>query len=81
MNKRIILPNGATSTGIISNYSREKIRRIDWTFNIAYGDSYDAAKTTIATVLNRERGFSKSRHFIALQSLGDSAVTSPCEPG
>lgn len=74
-NKRIILPNGAVSTGIINNYSREKIRRVDWTLSIAYGDSYDVAKATIAAMLDREtRVLKDPASFIALHSLGDSAV-------
>ena len=31
-NKIILVPNGPISTGIINNYSREELRRVDFTF-------------------------------------------------
>ena len=46
-NKTILVPNGSLSTGIINNYSHEERRRVDWTFGIGYGDSYDYAKATL----------------------------------
>ena len=34
-NKVILLPNGPVSTGIINNYSRAPLRRVDFTFSIS----------------------------------------------
>ena len=74
-NKTIIIPNGGLSTGIINNFSQEETRRVDWTFGIAYGDSYDLAKETIADLLSKDDRVLKSPDiFIALHSLGDSSV-------
>lgn len=74
-NKRIILPNGPVSTGIINNYSREETRRVDWVFGIAYGDSYDDAKAIIAGLLDKDkRVLSDPAYFIALTALADSSV-------
>lgn len=74
-NKIIIIPNGGLSTGIITNYSKESQRRVDWQFGIAYGDSYEKAKQVIATLLdNDERVLKEPAYFIALSSLGDSSV-------
>lgn len=74
-NKVIIIPNGALSTGIINNYSKEGVRRIDWTFGIAYGDDYDTAREAILRMLKEDkRVFQSPAPFVALSSLGDSSV-------
>ena len=74
-NKTIIIPNGGLSTGIINNYSKEGRRRVDWTFGIAYGDSYDQAKSILLSLLkNDNRVLNDPPIFIALHSLGDSSV-------
>ena len=74
-NKTIIIPNGSLSTGIINNYSKEGIRRVDWTFGIAYGDDYDVAKATILKFLREDkRVFQDPKPFVALSELADSSV-------
>ncbi|MEG1615620.1 MAG: mechanosensitive ion channel [Bacteroidales bacterium] len=74
-NKVIIIPNGGLSTGIINNYSKEGIRRVDWQFGIAYGDDYDQAKATILRLIREDdRIFKTPEPFVALSSLGDSSV-------
>lgn len=50
-NKAIIIPNGGLSTGSINNYSREDYRRVEWTVGISYGDSVDAARAKILSIL------------------------------
>ncbi len=50
-NKSIIIPNGGLSTGSINNYSREAFRRVDWVVGISYGDSVDAARAKILSLL------------------------------
>lgn len=74
-NKVIIIPNGGLSTGIMKNYSKEDLRRVDWEFGIAYGDSYDKAKAVIERLLTTDgRILQDPAYFIALNSLGASSV-------
>lgn len=74
-NKLIIIPNGGLSTGIMKNYSKEPIRRVDWEFGIGYGDSYDKAKAVIDKLLASDsRVLQDPAWFIALTSLGESSV-------
>ena len=74
-NKIIIIPNGGLSTGIMKNYSKEPVRRVDWEFGIAYGDSYDKAKSVIERLLTEDRRILKEpSYFVALNSLGESSV-------
>ena len=74
-NKIIIIPNGGLSTGLMKNYSKEAIRRVDWEFGIAYGDDYTKAKAVIARLLDADgRVLKDPAYFIALTSLGESSV-------
>lgn len=74
-NKIILVPNGPMSTGIINNYSREELRRIDFTFSISYGDDYDKAKAVIEELIAADKRILKTPEpFIALSSLGRSSI-------
>ena len=46
-NKRVIIPNGILQTSLVTNYSSEDIRRVIWTFSIAYGDDFNKAKSLL----------------------------------
>jgi small conductance mechanosensitive channel len=41
--KLVIIPNGSLSTGALTNFA-EPLRRVDWTFGIAYGDNVEDFK-------------------------------------
>ncbi len=74
-NQTIIIPNGGLSTGSLKNYSKEELRRVDWTVSIAYGDDYDTARKAILDILAADkRVLTEPAPFIALNSLGDSAI-------
>ncbi|MFO8025702.1 mechanosensitive ion channel family protein [Thiohalophilus sp.] len=74
-NVRIIVPNGSVSNGIITNYSAEATRRLDFVFNIGYGDNIDQAREIIISILNNdERIFSDPEPQVLLSNLGDNSV-------
>lgn len=74
-NKLIILPNGALSTSSSVNYSKEEKRRVDFTFDIAYGDSFDHAKEVITEILKANPDIDTNpAYFIAISSLDASSV-------
>lgn len=74
-NRTIIIPNGGLATGSMTNFSTETIRRVDWKFGIAYGDSADTAKQVFAGLIVRDERILKDPvPFIALSELGDSSV-------
>lgn len=73
--KVIVIPNGGLSTGSLTNYSTEPLRRVDWTFGIGYADDIDKAKTTIREVImSDERALKDPEPFFGVISLGDSSV-------
>ncbi len=74
-NQTIIIPNGGLSTGSMKNYSKEELRRVDWTVGIAYGDDYDTARKAILEILaDDKRVLTEPAPFIALNALRDSSV-------
>lgn len=74
-NKAVIIPNGGLSTGIITNFSKEGKRRVDWIFNIGYGDDYDKAKAVLERLIAQDvRIMTDPARFIALNALSSSSV-------
>ena len=50
-NKVIYIPNGALSSGTVTNYSREETRRVDWLIGVEYGENYDKVESTVRRIL------------------------------
>ena len=74
-NKEVILPNGALATGVMTNYSKQKTRRVDWTFSISYGDDYDKAKAVLSRLCAEDPLILKDPEpFIQIGKLNDSSV-------
>lgn len=74
-NKIIIVPNGNITGGVITNFSREEKRRVDFTFGIGYDDDIRKAKDVIRSVLTSDnRIHSDPDIFIGLSELGDNSV-------
>lgn len=73
--KTVIIPNGGLSTGSMTNFSTEPIRRLDWTFGISYTDNIDKAREIILGVVSAdERVHKDPAPFVGLINLGDSSV-------
>ena len=75
-NKTIIIPNGGLSTGSMINFSAEPLRRVDFTFGIAYGDDVDKAKAVLMKLIEADERVLKepAEPFIAVSELADSSV-------
>ncbi len=77
-NKMVIVPNGNLSTSVVTNYSKEPRRRVDFEFGIAYGDDYDKAKATLIRIINENPQIIQNEAgcepFIALSKLDASSV-------
>ena len=74
-NKEVILPNGPLATGVMTNYSKQGTRRVDWVFSIAYGDDYDKAKTVLRRLIDENQSILKTPEpFIELGKLNSSSV-------
>ena len=75
-NKVIYIPNGSLSSGVVTNFSNQTTRRVDWTFGVEYGSDYEKVKQVIESVLAKaSRILSEpAAPFIALTALADSSV-------
>jgi len=74
-NKTVILPNGALSTGPVTNYNKETDRRVDWVFSISYGDDYDKAKAVLQSLCDAdERILKEPEPVIEILKMSDSSV-------
>jgi small conductance mechanosensitive channel len=73
--RTVIIPNGGLSTGSMTNFSTEPIRRLDWTFGISYTDNIDKAREIIISIVSAdERVHKDPAPFVGLINLGDSSV-------
>ena len=78
-NKVIIVPNGAVSNGVITNFSKEATRRVDFVFGIGYGDDIKKAKEVIARLVDAdERAMKDPAPTIVVSELADSSVNISC---
>ena len=81
-NKVVYIPNGAMSSGVITNYSRMDTRRIEWIVGVDYGEDIDKVGEDIDKVKRIVEGLiaADSRILqtpapvIALQALDASSV-------
>lgn len=74
-NKTIIIPNGAISNSSLTNYTRQKTRRVDFTFGVAYGSDFKEVRDIIQSVLDADSRILKDPStFIGLGEMADSAV-------
>lgn len=74
-NKTIIIPNGALANGNITNYTMQKMRRVDFVVGIGYGDDYYRAKKVLERFIAEDDKILKDpAPFIGLGELADSSV-------
>ena len=74
-NKVIYIPNGALSSGTVTNYSREDTRRVDWVIGVEYGENYDKVESTVRRILAADsRILNTPAPFVALHALDASSV-------
>ena len=74
-NKVIHIPNGILSTGVLTVFTKEETRRVDWTISIAYGDDYDKAKSLLLRLCDEDQRILKTPEpFVAIGDLNNSSV-------
>ena len=71
-NKVIYIPNGSLSSGVVTNFSNQTTRRVDWTFGVEYGSDYEKVKQVIESVLAKDSRIlsGAGRSVYRLDSLG-----------
>lgn len=74
-NKVIVMPNSSVSNNTVTNFTRQKIRRIEWKFSVAYNTDYKVARDIIENVILADsRILNDPPHFIGLAEMADSSI-------
>ena len=74
-NKVVYIPNGAMSSGVITNYSRMDTRRVEWIVGVDYGEDIDKVKGVVESLIqNDSRILKDPAPIVALHALDASSV-------
>ncbi|MBQ8344750.1 MAG: mechanosensitive ion channel [Clostridia bacterium] len=74
-NVHVSIPNGTMTSSVITNYSREDIRRVDMTFDVAYGTDLEKAKTVLHAVLDsNENALKDPEPFVRMTNFKESSI-------
>ena len=77
-NKMVIIPNSDITSKILTNYSRQGMRRLDLTIGIDYNSDIKKAKTVLEKTVNKHKELiitnSDKEITIGVSELADSAV-------
>lgn len=74
-NKTVIIPNGSISSGIMTNYSAQELRRVDFSFAVEYGTDYEKVQETLNRIIASNSSILKDpAPFIELGALAESSV-------
>ncbi|MEO8934845.1 MAG: mechanosensitive ion channel domain-containing protein [Xanthomarina sp.] len=74
-NKEVIIPNGSLSNGIITNFSKEDTRRVDFNFGVGYDSDIKKTKEVILSVILSNPAILKEpAPAVNVSELGDSSI-------
>lgn len=74
-NKTITLPNSHIVNNPMTNFNREKTRRVDFEFDVAYDTDIQKAKQIIDEVVKSDgRIYLDPKPFVGLKSLNDNSI-------
>ena len=74
-NKVIYIPNGSLSSGVVTNYSHQETRRVEWIIGIDYGEDYEKVQKIVYEILAADKRILKEpAPFVALHALDASSV-------
>ena len=74
-NKAVFIPNGTLSSSLVTNFSHEDIRRVEWTIGIEYDEDYQRVRQVILALLQQDqRILTTPEPVIVLHKLNDSSV-------
>lgn len=74
-NKVITVPNGTLANGIVINYTKKGVRRVDHTFSISYDADYEKAKEVLLEAAKTAPlVLDKPQPFVGMTKHGESSV-------
>jgi small conductance mechanosensitive channel len=75
-NRLIIIPNGELANSSVVNFSRMGDRRLDLTFNVAYGSNIEEVKQLVLEIVHADERVLRepAEPFVRMGNMGDSAL-------
>lgn len=74
-NKLIYIPNGALSNGVVTNFSHQETRRVEWVVGVDYGEDFEKVQQIMMDILKADsRILPDPAPFVALHALDASSV-------
>ncbi len=75
-NVNISIPNGTMTSSVITNLSREELRRVDITIGVAYGSNIELVKVTILNVIDASEKTLKepAEPFVRMTAMNESSL-------
>ncbi|MBF1376085.1 MAG: mechanosensitive ion channel [Porphyromonas sp.] len=74
-NKVVFIPNSTLSSSLVTNFSHEELRRVEWTIGIEYDEDYQRVRQVILALLQQDqRILTTPEPVIVLHKLNDSSV-------
>lgn len=74
-NKRIVVPNGGLSNGVIVNFSSEATRKVVFDVGVDYSANLDTARQVLLSLCDDRRIHRDPEPVVVVTALGDNAVT------
>jgi len=80
-NKVLMIPNNSVLSGVITNATANKERRVDMVFSVGYDDDIDKAQAILENIVrNHPLVLANPETVIKVHELGDSSVNFICRP-
>lgn len=80
-NRTQIIPNSVATSGVIENYSKKGIRRLDLVPGVSYGDDIRKVKAVLEDIIAKEpRVLSEPAPFVGVHEMADSSVNFAFRP-
>lgn len=74
-NKTLIFPNGPLANGTIVNYTKEKTRRIEWSFTLEQNVKIKEVQTMISSVLSADKRIqTKPEPIVGVQQMTEAGL-------
>lgn len=74
-NRVVFVPNGSLSSNAVTNYSKEELRRVDFSFGVEYGTDFNKVRQVLDEIFAADARILQSPEpFVALGELADSSV-------
>ncbi|EDY84879.1 transporter, MscS family [Verrucomicrobiia bacterium DG1235] len=79
--RTLIIPNAVVTSGVIENYTKKGIRRLDLTPGVSYGDDIRKVKKVLEEIIAAEpRVLADPKPFVGVSEMADSSVNFAFRP-